>query len=179
MRLLIGLGFLALPFAVYLYAERLDLSVWVVLLGGLALARLSLLRDLDTRWLLAAAFGICGFCALSWWRGDLSVFKFYPVIVSTIGAAFFAYTLLNPPSAIERLMAMMGEAITAPAARYMRGVTGVWLIFFVVNASVAAWTALAASTAVWAWYNGFFSYVAMATLFGVEYLVRIWYRARV
>ena len=54
-----------------------------------------------------------------------------------------------------------------------------WCGFFVVNGAVAAATALWATPAVWALYNGLLSYVAMGVLMGGEWLVRRRVRGRI
>jgi len=55
---------------------------------------------------------------------------------------------------------------------YTRRVTQVWCGFFVLNGSVALVTALWASDATWALYNGLISYCLMGCLFAGEWLVR-------
>ena len=55
---------------------------------------------------------------------------------------------------------------------YTRTVTKVWLGFFVFNGAVALATALWASDAVWALYNGLIAYCLIGILGGAEWLVR-------
>ncbi len=50
--------------------------------------------------------------------------------------------------------------------------TLVWSIFFVVNGSVAAATALWASDEIWVLYNGFIAYLLIGTLAAGEWLLR-------
>ena len=50
--------------------------------------------------------------------------------------------------------------------------TWVWSGFFAVNGALALATALWASDAVWALYNGFVAYVLVGVLFAGEWLVR-------
>ncbi len=59
-----------------------------------------------------------------------------------------------------------------PEWRYTRRVTQVWCGFFVLNGGLALCTALWASDAGWALYNGLVAYVLMGLLFAGEWLVR-------
>jgi uncharacterized membrane protein len=58
-------------------------------------------------------------------------------------------------------------------------VTLAWCGFFLVNGTIAAWTALAAPLAWWTLYNGLLSYLLIAALFGAEWVARGVYRRRV
>ena len=62
---------------------------------------------------------------------------------------------------------------------YTRRVTQVWCGFFVVNGLIAVATALWASPAAWALWNGLLSYVAMGVLMAGEWLVRRRVRGRI
>ncbi len=176
MRILIALCFAGFPLLVYLFADRWSPAFLVLTFAGLALARLSLIRAVASVWLWSAAAAIVVFCILSLLDEDLWVFKLYPVFLSAAGAGFFAYTLRHPPCAIRRMVEATGGTVSAAGESYVWWVTMVWMIFFIANAGISLWTAVAANTATWALYNGAISYAAIAALFGLEYMVRIWYR---
>ena len=55
---------------------------------------------------------------------------------------------------------------------YCRKVTVVWIVFFITNGSVAAWTIFSGSDSEWAIYNGGVSYILMGILFMGEYIIR-------
>ena len=55
---------------------------------------------------------------------------------------------------------------------YTRKVTQVWCGFFVLNGGLALGTALWASDATWALYNGLIAYGLMGVLFAGEWVVR-------
>jgi uncharacterized membrane protein len=97
----------------------------------------------------------------------------YPVLVSAALLAAFGYSLTTPMSAVERMARLRGEDFPPVAQAYMRKVTQVWCVFFIVNGLIALCTALWATEALWSLYTGVISYVLMAMLFGAEYLVRL------
>lgn len=98
---------------------------------------------------------------------------FYPVVINSALAIVFLYSLSNPPPVIERLARLTQSDLPEHAIAYTRTVTKVWLVFFIVNGLVAAYTALFTSLATWTLYNGLIAYLLMGALFTVEYLVRL------
>ena len=179
MRLLVALALIAFPFAVYFLADRVSPFVLVLTFAALALLRIAVVGNLSRRWLALAGLGVAAFAALAVGAGDLSVLKLYPVLINAAGAGFFLYTLRVQPCAIERLVRLTGGEVDEAGKRYVWWVTVLWAAFFIINGAVALWTATLGSTEIWALYNGALSYVAIAALFGAEYLFRIWYRSRV
>ena len=91
--------------------------------------------------------------------------------------AAFGFTLLRPPSMIFRFALIQDKSIRgSPAekkiAAYCGKVTIVWMVFFVINGSAAAWTIFFGSDALWAVYNGGVSYIMIGLLFTGEYIIR-------
>ena len=127
------------------------------------------------RWWL---FGIMLLVALAVWSNALLPLKFYPVLVNVVMLAGFGYSLAFPPTAIERIARLSEPDLPPAAIAYTRRVTQVWCAFFIVNGGIAVITALWASQAVWALYNGAISYVLMGLLFAGEYLVRMRFKRR-
>lgn len=164
------------PGAVYLALDRFA-PVWIaLLLVALALARAWASRS--RRWLLAAAAAavIAAICLLT---GEVLALQFYPVLVNLAFLAVFALSLWRPPTVVERLARLRDPVLPDEAVAYTRRVTQVWCVFFVFNGSMALYTALWASPAQWAFYNGFVAYVLMASLFAGEWLVRRRVQARI
>jgi uncharacterized membrane protein len=122
------------------------------------------------RWSVAGALMLVGYAL---WSNLLLPLKLYPVLVNAALLAGFGYSLTTPMSAVERMARLRGEDFPPIAQAYMRKVTQVWCAFFVVNGAIAFATALWASEAVWSLYTGVISYLLMAILFGIEYLVRL------
>ena len=160
---------LAYPAAVYWGLGRFEPRWMAFALLGLALVRLGG-RRLPGWGAMALLTGVLALC--TGLANAALPLKLYPVLVSGGLGAVFAWSLAHPPSAIERLARLQQPALDAHGVAYTRKVTWVWLGFFIVNGSIAAATALWASDAAWALYNGLLSYCLMGLLFGGEWLVR-------
>jgi uncharacterized membrane protein len=110
--------------------------------------------------------------ALTILRSSEWVLRFYPVLVNISMLAVFAFSLRWPPTIIERLARLREPDLDAHALTYIRHVTQAWCIFFVINGSISAWTAVAGDWQMWTLYNGLVSYVLMGAMFAGEWLVR-------
>ncbi len=167
---------LAYPVVVYLALGHVSPRWIALLLVVLALARAWVTRE--SFWLGAAALAavLAGASALGDQWGPL---KLYPALVNLVMFGLFAMSLWRGPSVVERLARLRETNFPPAAIAYTRRVTQVWCGFFVVNGLIAVATALWASAAVWALYNGLLSYVAMGALMGGEWLVRRRVRVRI
>lgn len=168
------IGFLTLlyPFAVYLGIQYLEPWKIAAALSVLLMLRL-LTTHADKKWnRLLLLLGII-YCGLAAWNNNLISLRFYPVLVSLSLLIVFAGSLLYPPPIIERLARIQHPNLPEQGVIYTRKVTQVWCMFFVINGSIAAATALWSSFAWWSLYNGLIAYLLMALLMGIEYLVRI------
>lgn len=103
---------------------------------------------------------------------------FYPVLVSFSLCGLFLNSVRIGEPLLLRMMRARGLTLSEHATRYLHKLTLIWAGFFVVNGLVAAWTTTL-SIEIWTLYNGFLSYVLVATLFAVEYVFRGWYKRRV
>ncbi|THU02615.1 hypothetical protein E9531_07850 [Lampropedia puyangensis] len=112
------------------------------------------------------------------WGGTERTLRYYPVAMNSAMLILFAASLKFPPSIVERIARLREPELPATAIAYTRTVTQVWCLFFIINGSIALATALWASHAVWAAYNGFIAYVLMALLGGCEWLIRQRIRAK-
>jgi len=124
----------------------------------------------------AAALGLAalGVALLAPFDG-MAAIKLYPIAVSLGFAAIFTWTLLHPPSAIERIARLGGAYLDDRGIAYTRTVTMMWIAFLLANAAISAWTA-SRDLETWAFYNGFLSYLLSGTLFAGEYIMRTWLR---
>ncbi len=98
--------------------------------------------------------------------------RLYPVLMNAAMLAAFAWSLLQPPSMIERFARLSEPDLSPAGVAYTRAYTAVWCAFFCLNGAVALWTALAASLEAWALYNGAIAYVLLGVLAGGELLIR-------
>lgn len=112
------------------------------------------------------------FCLGVFIANNETLLRFYPVAMNLGVLTLFGLTLWYPPSMVERFARLQYPDLPEAGVRYTRRVTGVWCVFFVMNALVAGWTAVAASREVWALYNGLIAYLLMGTLFAGEWLLR-------
>jgi len=166
----------AYPVVVYLALGHVGPRWIALLLVALALARAWATRE--GFWLLAAGGALllaaAGFVGDRW-----APLKLYPALVNLVLLALFASSLRRGPSVVERIARLREPDFPAAAIAYTRRVTQAWCAFFVFNGAMAVATALWASDAAWAFYNGILAYGLMGALMGAEWLVRRRVRARI
>ena len=144
-----------------------QLGSWPLLIVGAALLawRLPQARSLAiVAALVLISLGVVGHAELG--------MRAYPVAISLIMLIVFAGSLTHGMPLIERLARLREPDLPEEGVIYTRRVTLAWCIFFVINGSISAWTALYASLATWTLYNGFISYCAMGVMFAGEWLCR-------
>jgi uncharacterized membrane protein len=165
----VGIATLAYPLLVYLGLQRVEPRWLALVLVGVPLARAWATRQ---RFWLAVAAG-AGLLGLASALGNAVLpLKLYPVLVNGVLLCVFGASLRWPPSAIERLARLTEPNLPPAAVSYTRTVTQVWCGFFFVNGLIALATALWATAAIWALYNGLIAYVLIGLLFGGEWLTR-------
>lgn len=106
------------------------------------------------------------------WFDRADYLRFYPVLMNIAMLGLFASSLLAEQTIIEKIARVSEPTLSAAGVRYTRRVTQIWCAFFILNASIALYTAMACSFATWALYNGLIAYGLMGLLFTGEYLVR-------
>jgi uncharacterized membrane protein len=162
------------PLAIWLGHGEAEPRLFAGLLLLAAITRLCTTKmGKAARWWIAGALLLA---AATVWANAWMPLKLYPVLVNGVMLGVFGYSLLSPPSLIERIARMKEPGLPAAAVGYTRRVTQVWCVFFFLNGSIALATALWASPAIWSLYNGVIAYGLMGTLFGAEYLVRLRFR---
>lgn len=169
---LIGLATLLYPFAVFFgsrYFEPWKLAGILIVLLLIRLAA-SVSRK---HWSTPLLIGGIGYALFVMWSNQLGALRLYPVLVNSLMLLIFGWSLLSPPSLIERLARLQHPDLPPQGVIYTRRVTQVWCGFFIVNGSIALVTALWASLEIWSLYNGFIAYLLMGILFGGEYLIRM------
>ena len=171
--IVLGAVSLLFPFLALFLAHPLGPTVVVLALVAVLVLRavtgLGKGQPQALTWAALAAACLLGVGSLI--NADLAM-RTYPVLMSVAMLAAFALSLARPPSMIERFARVLGPDLPEAGVRYTRTVTWVWCGFFVINAVVALWTALASSLETWALYNGLISYALMGLLLGGEFLVR-------
>lgn len=114
---------------------------------------------------------LCGTAAV---MNAESALLFMPAIVSCGFLVLFGWTLVRPPSMVERIAVKMAGPLPENERPYCRTITWVWTGFFLLNISLAIYTALGTSRALWVWYNGIISYVLIGLIFAAELVYRYW-----
>ena len=163
------LATLSYPFAVWQGLARFE-PRWVAL-ALLAVALLRAIGSRETAWWLAAS-GALALVAAAWAMNEALPLKLYPVLVNAALLVVFAAGLWKPPTVIERIARLRHPQLPPDGVRWVTGVTRVWCAFFVVNGGIALWTALRATDATWALYNGAIAYLLIGALLAGEWLLR-------
>ena len=138
---------------------------------GLRFAKRSLARR-RRPWSLLVPFAWVGLVAgaTAVWNDPIGLLA-APVLVNLALLGSFAVSLRGE-SLVEQLARLQVDRLSPSEIRYCRRVTQVWCGFFVLNGALALALALRRDLAAWAFYTGFLSYLAMGTLFAVEYVYR-------
>jgi len=148
------------------YEAKLLLPILLILLGMRWIA----IGDRSERYMVIATLTGVTFIVLIW--GEQLGLKFYPVMMNLGFLVLFASSLFSPISFVERLARIRDPDLSPQAVIYTRKVTWVWSGFFLINGTIAAFTALWTTDAVWMLYNGMIAYLLMGTLAAGEWLFR-------
>ncbi|MBB1202101.1 DNA gyrase subunit B [Enterobacteriaceae bacterium 89] len=97
---------------------------------------------------------------------------FYPVVVNLVMLAVFGSSLWSAMPLVERIARIREPELHPAGVRYTRQVTRVWCLFFIVNGSIALFTAVYGDMKLWTAWNGAIAYLLMGTLMAGEWLVR-------
>lgn len=176
LKVVLGLLTIAYPFLVYWAGTTIGSAFLLPILAAILLLRFIKGSSLGSRGgiLFIAAAMLLSLVSVG---PDLSV-KLYPVLVNISLFCIFAGSLLTKQSIVERLARLKEPNLPPSGVRYTRNVTKVWSSFFALNGSISFGTALWASTELWTFYNGFLAYLLIATLAGIEWLIRKKVRAK-
>ena len=161
---------IAYPFMVYWGLQHYPASKLLPLLLILLALRWIVGNKISERIILIAILFTVVIVALIW--GHQLGLKFYPAMVNLGFLILFAGSLFSPPSFVERLARIRQPNLSPQGVAYTLKVTWMWIVFFLLNGSIATMTALWASNEVWALYNGFIAYVLIGILAGGEWIVR-------
>lgn len=124
--------------------------------------------------LLPTVLGIL-LCLLGAFLDRPKFMLYLPVLFSVSFLIAFGYTLCYPPSMIEIFASLVVPQQSREEVEYCRRVTIVWVVFFLLNGTLASFTACCTSLALWSLYNGLISYMMMGVLFGAELCFRYWH----
>jgi uncharacterized membrane protein len=164
------------PVLIYLGSGRLGAGAIAVAVIAVCTVRLLAVRRsgglLGRAQLALASVGGIALAAVSLAHRSADAMLFYPALVNGVLLAAFATSLVRPPTVIERIARWRDPGLPPEARPYLEGVTVAWCVFFICNGAAALYTALYASLATWAFYNGVLAYVLIGAMFGAELLAR-------
>jgi len=167
------------PIWVYFGLSMVAPTLIVLVLLALLLVRTLLMRRTGGLPIALVLIGVAAGVGLLLLVDSMVAIRAYPVLVNVGLAALFGFSLISPPSAIERIARLAEGELNAAAIAYTRKVTWLWFAFFIGNGTVAAWTAIYGTLDQWTLYNGLISYCLIGFLLAVEFLVRWLVRDRV
>lgn len=98
--------------------------------------------------------------------------KFYPVLANLTVFTIFFSSLFAKETVVQKIAKAIEGELDDFTRTYTRRITYAWCIFMFVNFSISLSTVFMAEKW-WALYNGCISYVAIAAMFAVEYIVRV------
>jgi uncharacterized membrane protein len=147
----------------------------LLLLGGVALTLVLRGPAADAR--RVAAAGLAGLLALGVATGDVRFLRLVPAGVYLGLALLFAASLRGPGSLIEAAARWLVPEAPDFIRGYCRGVTLLWVCFFLASAVVIGWLAVAGSAAAWLAASSREVWLAMGALTALEFLFRkTWFR---
>jgi uncharacterized membrane protein len=176
---LLGLLLVAYPFAVYFGLPYVKPSIMAAIFGIIFIFRYLIGANTQKQLLphfKVLAVAVLSLLSYSSLTNSVIALKLYPVVVNLSFLVIFAFSLAKPPSAIE-IIARLKEELDVDGIAYTRRVTQIWCVFFILNATIAAWTVFQQNPEYWLLYNGFIAYALMAILIIVEVIYRKFYKA--
>ena len=174
-QLLTGLLLLAWPFLIWFGLAHNSLHWLLPLMALLLFLRFRQTRrqagPLRVVTQVVAVAGIT-LCIASYLLKTHQLLLFYPVVVNGVMLSIFGGSLWSAMPIVERLARLRDPNLPEAGVRYTRRVTQIWCAFFIINGSVALFTALNGDMTLWTTWNGMVSYLLMGTLMVGEWLVR-------
>lgn len=169
------------PFLIYFGLQYGGLNFLAISLGVVFLLRIFTCKQIKLEQcknltFISASIGIT-LVLLALILKNSAWFKFYPVGVSATLFIFFTCSLYQNQTIIEKMARLQDPNLPASAIFYTRQVTKVWMAFFLINASISLYTCFL-SIEIWSIYNGLISYILIASLFSIEFVVRYFFKRK-
>lgn len=161
---------LAYPVMVYWGLQHYDPRILLPILAVLLSLRWLAGGKTSERKIIIATLIAVIVIAFIW--GEQLGLKFYPVMMNLGFLTLFGSSLISPPTVVERLARLQDPDLPPHAVAYTRKVTLVWSVFFLINGSIAAFTALFSTEKIWMLYNGFIAYILIGILAAGEWITR-------
>lgn len=167
------------PFLIFFGLNYLSPRFIALIIGFLFVLRFLLLKNTHSskafpRWFLIGLILIGLVISILGLSFNSHLFlMLYPVLINLLFLIVFLYSLIYPPTIIERFATLTHKkAFPKEALNYMKKITITWIIFFSLNGLIALYTVFFTSVKIWSLYNGFISYILIGLLFLIELLIR-------
>ena len=165
------------PVGVYFGLKVMPPSFFGLVLIVVLALRFGALGQGERRLLLPVLAVFLCYALLAAWMDSERFLMAYPVLVNTSLFLLFGWSLQGGESMMYRFAKARGMKMSPYAPAYLRNLTKVWMLFFIMNGLIAAWT-VTQSMEVWAVYNGLVAYILIGLLIGGEWLFRIHYKKK-
>ena len=96
--------------------------------------------------------------------------KLYPVLMNSGICLMFALSLRGIPL-VERFAKKMGYILDAKQKEYARCATFAWAVFMFCM-TIVSFITVFLSDEIWVMFNGLISYILIAIMIGIEFIVR-------
>lgn len=169
--LIAGGVMLVYPFWIYWGAQWFEprvLGLTLVVIWGLRMAWM--IRQPLRRTLALA--GLLGCAALLWLSNSELLLLLMPTFINLTLAGGFAYGLYIPPTLPARMAQRHHGYLTPELRKYTDQITRLWIVFFLVNASLSLLTVIVGQREYWLLYNGLLAYFLIGAVAAGEYIYR-------
>lgn len=109
---------------------------------------------------------------LAYILGSFDLLLYYPVVISVCLFLIFSLSLVIKKPIITEFAKLIEKNLDSFAYKYTKVVTYIWILFFLINGCISLYTIKSQNLELWTLYNGFISYLLIALLLLVEYLIR-------
>ena len=173
------------PFIIYFGLKHFNLRYAILSIAFIFLLRLFFIKrtsqqvtGLGLAPLILPLIGLI-ICILGFIINSPIIIKLYPVLINLLLFSIFSYSLIYPPTIIEKLARLQTKILPKQAIAYTRKVTIAWCIFFILNGSVSLYTLIFSSIEIWALYNGLIAYLLIGLFFVIEYIIRVFVKKHI
>ena len=165
---------LAYPLLVYFGLSNFGFKKLFFVIAAIALLKLSFSKG-NKKLELFQKMGPALLLVLSlvaWVGQNEKLFLYYPLAINLGLLLLFSSSLFREKNIVELLARLKEPELPESGVRYTKKVCILWCGYFLVNSLVVFYTIHFTDLETWTLYNGFISYVVIAVIAGLEFLVR-------
>lgn len=165
---------LAYPLLVYFGLSNFGFKKLFFVIAAIALLKLSFSKG-NKKLELFQKMGPALLLVLSlvaWVGQNEKLFLYYPLAINLGLLLLFSSSLFREKNIVELLARLKEPDLPESGVRYTKKVCILWCGYFLVNSLVVFYTIHFTDLETWTLYNGFISYVVIAVIAGLEFLVR-------